>query len=89
MTKEKTMQRKQFYRIVHKSANHFVDNRPTKRAPTVEYTSDEESSKRFIEDDFDIIDIDWEEHELIECETTRIKIDRKRRVSFSDRKNTI
>ncbi|MGW8036843.1 DUF2483 family protein [Staphylococcus xylosus] len=84
MKKEKTMYKKQYCYIVHKNVNHYVDNRPTERAPKVEYTDDMETARRFFEEDFEILQIDWSKHEKIICESTHIRIHRSERVEVNE-----
>lgn len=82
--KQKSISRKEYCYVIHKNVEHYVINRPTERAPKVEYTDDIETARKFFDDDFEVLEIDKSKHDLIECETTHIKIDRQKRVKFKD-----
>lgn len=84
MQKVKTMYKKQYCYIVHKNVDHYVDNRPTDRAPKVEYTDDMETARRFFDEDFEILQIDWNKHDKIICESTHIRIHRSERVEMNE-----
>ncbi|RMI86509.1 DUF2483 domain-containing protein [Staphylococcus pseudoxylosus] len=84
MNKSKTKYTKEYCYIVHKDVNHYVDNRPTDRAPKVEYTDDMETARRFFEEDFEILQIDWSKHDKIICESTHIRIHRSERVEVNE-----
>ncbi|PTI80634.1 hypothetical protein BU064_00275 [Staphylococcus succinus] len=85
MVKEKSMYKKEYCYIVHKHVDHYVDNRPTERSPKVEYTDDIETARKFFEEDFEVLKIDWSLHDKIMYESTHIKINRSERVTVSDK----
>lgn len=84
MNKEKTKHTKEYCKIVHKYVDHYVDNRPTKRAPKVEYTDDIETARKFFEEDFEVLEIDWSLHDKIIYESTHIRIQRSERVEVNE-----
>lgn len=84
MAKEKSISRKEYCRIVHKNVDHYVNNRPTERAPKVEYTDEEETARKFFEEDFEVLEIDWSLHDKIIYESTHIRIQRSERVEVNE-----
>lgn len=84
MEKSKSKLTKHYSYIVHKDVEHYVDNRPTDRAPKVEYTDQMETARKFFDEDFEVLQIDWDKHDLIKIESTHIVIKRKERVSVDD-----
>lgn len=84
MVKNKSMHKKDYCYIVHKNVDHYVDNRPTERAPKVEYTDDMETARKFFEEDFEVLEIDWSLHDKIIYESTHIRIQRSERIEVND-----
>ncbi|WP_154836229.1 DUF2483 family protein [Staphylococcus pasteuri] len=84
MEKSKSKLTKHYSYIVHKDVEHYVDNRPTDRAPKVEYTDQMETARKFFDEDFEVLQIDWDKHDLIKIESTHIVIKREERVSVND-----
>lgn len=85
MEKYKSKLTKNYSYIVHKDVEHYVDNRPTKRAPKVEYTDQKETARKFFDEDFEVLEIDSDKHERINVESTHIVIKREERVALDGR----
>lgn len=85
MKKSKSKLTKHYSHIVHKDVEHYVDNRPTDRAPKVEYTDQMETARKFFDEDFKVLQIDWNKHDLIKIESTHIVIKREERVALDGR----
>ncbi|MBY6181037.1 DUF2483 domain-containing protein [Staphylococcus warneri] len=84
MEKHKKKITKHYSYIIHKDVDHYVDNRPTERAPKVEYTDTKETARKFFDEDFEVLQIDWNKHDRINVESTNIAIKREERVSVDD-----
>ena len=50
----------------------------------VEYTDQMETARKFFDEDFEVLQIDWNQHDLIKIESTHIVIKREERVSVDD-----